>query len=157
MVVETRSPSNRRAQERRKRELYFSNRAEVVWDVDMRGKRIYVYRAQSPLQPEVYEVGDVIGVEPFLPGWQRRVADIFSAQASAEAVAGEVAVAWIAEGREATLRSLLPTLARYRFGAELAPAVLARLNACTEAQLLHLQTRIESAATLDEWIAAIPR
>ncbi|MFZ1240582.1 MAG: Uma2 family endonuclease, partial [Anaerolineae bacterium] len=169
LVVETRSPSNRRAQERRKRELYFSNRAEVVWDVDMRGKRIYVYRAQSPLQPEVYEVGDVIGVEPFLPGWQRRVADIFSAQASAEAVAGEVATAWIAEGRleghaegiaegrMATLRSLLPTLARYRFGAELAPAVLARLNACTEAQLLHLQTRIESAATLDEWIAAIPR
>lgn len=169
LVVETRSPSNRRAQERRKRELYFNNGAEVVWDVDMRGKRIYVYRAQNPLQAEVYEMGDVITCEPFLPGWQRRVADIFSAQASAEAVAGEVAATWIAEGRleghaegiaegrVATLRSLLPTLARYRFGAELAPEALARLHACDEAQLLHLQTRIETAATLDEWAAAIPR
>ncbi len=160
LVVETRSPSNRRAQERRKRQLYFANQAEVVWDVDLRHQRIYVYRAPNPQQPVAYGLADMITCEPFLPGWQRRVADIFSMQASAETVAGEVATAWIAEGRTEgrveTLRNLLPTLARYRFGAVLPPEAVARLAACDEAQLLHLQGLIESAPTLAAWMAAIP-
>ncbi len=168
LVVETRSPSNRRAQERRKRQLYFANQAEVVWDVDVRRQRIYVYRAQNPQQPEAYGVADIITCEPFLPGWQRRVADIFAMQASAETVAGEVATGWIAEGRIegriegqmegriATLRSLLPILARYRFGAALPPEAVARLDECDEPALLRLQSLIETAPTLDAWTAAIP-
>jgi len=72
LVVETRSPSNRRAQERRKRQLYFANQAEVVWDVDLRHQRIYVYRAPNPQQPVAYGLADMITCEPFLPGWQRR-------------------------------------------------------------------------------------
>lgn len=160
LVVESRSPSNRRAQERRKRQSYFANGVQVVWDVDLRHRRIYVYRAERPDAPEVYGVEDVITCEPFLPGWQRRLFDIFSPGASAEAVAGEVAGAWIAEGRAEgetqMLRQLLPTLARYRFGVSLPVEAERRLSACDEAQLLHLQALLETETNLDAWLAALP-
>lgn len=100
LVIEVRSPSNWRAQERRKRQLYFVNQTQIVWDVDEEHQEIWVYRAESPEQPEHYQVGDEITCEPFLPGWRRALADIFAEEASAEAVAGEVAVAWRAEGVE---------------------------------------------------------
>lgn len=61
---------------------------------------IYVYRAEIPLTPTRYRPGDVINCQPLLPNWQRRVADIFAEDLSAEVVAGEVAEAWRAEGRE---------------------------------------------------------
>ena len=99
LVVEVRSPSNRRARERFKRELYFANQVQIVWDVDERRQTVWVYRAECPTQPTRLNVQDDIDCEPLLPGWRRRVADIFAEQASAEAMVGEVAQAWIAEGR----------------------------------------------------------
>lgn len=100
LVIEVRSPSNWRAQERRKRQLYFANRVQIVWDVDEANQVIWVYRAEKPEQPTRYAIGDEITCEPLLPGWRRAITDIFAEQASAEAVAGEVAVAWRTEGVE---------------------------------------------------------
>lgn len=47
-----------------------------------------------------FGIVDELHCEPLLPGWRRALADIFAEEASAEAVAGEVAVAWRAEGVE---------------------------------------------------------
>ncbi|MEZ4863059.1 MAG: Uma2 family endonuclease [Caldilineaceae bacterium] len=100
LAIEVRSPSNWRAQERRKRQLYFANGVQIVWDVDEANQVIWVYHAARPDRPTRHGIGDEITCEPFLPGWRRAIADIFAEQASAEAVAGEVAVAWRAEGVE---------------------------------------------------------
>jgi len=100
LVIEVRSPSNWRAQERRKRQLYFTNQTQIVWDVDEANQEIWVYRAESPGESKHYQMGDEITCESFLPGWRRAIAHIFAEEASAEAVAGEVAVAWRAEGVE---------------------------------------------------------
>ena len=99
LVIESRSPSNRRRQEARKRAQYFAHWTAIVWDVDEVNEVIYVYQASAPLQPVRYGIGDAIDC-PLLPGWRRQVADIFAMQVSAEAVAGEVATAWRHEGIE---------------------------------------------------------
>lgn len=99
LVIESRSPSNRRRQEARKRAQYFAHGTEIVWDVDEANEVIYVYHAARPATPARYGKADEITC-PLLPGWQRRVADIFADRASAEAVAGEVADAWRTEGIE---------------------------------------------------------
>lgn len=99
LVIESRSPSNRRRQERLKRAQYFANGTAVVWDVDERNRVIYVYRADAPNSPVRYNEDDEIPCD-FIPNWRRKVADIFADFVSAEAVAGEVAVAWRTEGRE---------------------------------------------------------
>lgn len=100
LVIEVRSPSNRRAQERRKRQFYFTNGVQIVWDVDAENQVIWVYRATAPNQPTRYGIEDELDCEPLLPGWRRDLVDIFAEEASAEAVAGEVAVGWRAEGVE---------------------------------------------------------
>jgi Uma2 family endonuclease len=100
LVIEARSPSNRRSQERRKRQAYFDNGVQIVLDVDADNRMIWVYHAATPHRPIRYGIEDTLNCEPLLPGWCRDLADIFAEQASAEAVAGEVAVAWRAEGVE---------------------------------------------------------
>jgi Uma2 family endonuclease len=160
LVVEVRSPSNRRAQEKFKRELYFANNVEIVWDVDEERQIIWVYRAEAPDRPARYGVEDEIDCEPLLPGWRRRVADIFAEQASAETVAGEVAAEWKAEGRAEgraeTLREILPMLVRLRFGVELPAELPERLKRCDLAQLQFLQTAVETTESLDTWLARLP-
>lgn len=99
LVIESRSPSNRRRQEAFKRAQYFANGTALVWDVDEANAVIYVYQAAMPAKPLRYGLGDEITC-PLLPGWRRWVADIFANVVSAEAVAGEVADAWRAEGVE---------------------------------------------------------
>lgn len=99
LVIESRSPSNRRRQEARKRAQYFAHGAELVWDVDEKNEVIYVYQAAKPATPMRYGNADEITCS-LLPGWRRRVVDIFADRASAEAVAGEVADAWRREGIE---------------------------------------------------------
>ena len=42
LVIESRSPSNWRKQERLKREKYFAHGTQIIWDVDEPNKRIYV-------------------------------------------------------------------------------------------------------------------
>lgn len=99
LVIESRSPSNRRRQEAFKRAQYFTNGTEVVWDVDEANSVIYVYRPSAPTKPVRYGLDDELTCH-LLPGWRRQVADIFAEVVSAEAVAGEVATAWRAEGVE---------------------------------------------------------
>ena len=170
LVVEVRSPSNRRAQERRKRQLYFVNHVEMVWDVDPVRQTIWVYQATAPAEPRQYTMTDVIDCA-LLPGWQRRVADIFAEQASAEVVAGEVAQAWLAEGkatglaagraeglaegRAEALRDMLPMFVQMRFGAALPADVATRLARCQAAQLQHLQSAVATCASLEEWLQVL--
>lgn len=176
LVAEARSPSNRRAQERRKRALYFANNVEMVWDVDETHQTIWVYRASAPDQPVRYGIDDTIDCEPLLPGWRRRVADIFAAQASAEAVAGEVAQAWreegraegreegqaegrtagLAEGAALTLRQVLPLLLQARYGAVLPADLPERLAGCDLAQLQALQSATATCTTLEDWLTHLP-
>lgn len=99
LVIESRSPSNRRRQEARKRAQYFAHGTEIVWDVDEANEVIYVYQAATPATPIRYGKTDEITCT-LLPGWRRRVADIFADRVSAEAVVGEVAEAWRTEGIE---------------------------------------------------------
>ncbi len=100
LVIEARSPSNRRSQERRKRQFYFANGVQIVLDVDAENQMIWAYHAAMPDRPIRYGIEDELDCEPLLPGWRRDLSDIFAEEASAEAVAGEVAVAWRAEGVE---------------------------------------------------------
>jgi Uma2 family endonuclease len=176
LVVEVRSPSNRRAQEKRKRELYFENHVQIVWDVDEERQVIWVYRAEMPDEPIRYDIKQEINCEPLLPGWRRKVSAIFDKRASAEVVVGEVADTWKAEGRAEgriegraeglaqgraegraeTLRELLPMLVRLRFGAEPPADLSERLKLCDWAQLQALQASVETCNSLDEWLARLP-
>jgi Uma2 family endonuclease len=164
LVVEVRSPSNRRAQERRKRALYFANRVQIVWDVDEDHEVIWVYRAEAPGKPVRFDLQDEIDCAPLLPGWHRRLADIFAEQVSAETVVGEVAQAWIAEGRAEgiaegsarTLRDVLPMIVRTRYGTAPPADLTARLARCNLAQLQALQAAVETFPTLDRWLELLP-
>lgn len=160
LVIEVRSPSNRRAQERRKRALYFANRVQIVWDVDEPRQTIWVYRATAPQRPTRHGMADEIDCEPLLPGWRRRVADMFAEQASAEAVAGEVAQAWvaegIAEGAAQTLRQVLPVLVRAHYRAAPPEDLPARLAGCDLAHLQTLQAAVDTCPSLDAWLALLP-
>lgn len=60
-----------------KRADYFAAGTMVVWDVDvLRGRAVYVYRAEDPDTPAVYRSGDVAQAEPALPGWSMPVDDL---------------------------------------------------------------------------------
>jgi Uma2 family endonuclease len=165
LVVEVRSPSNRRAQERRKRALYFANRVQIVWDVDEVAEVIWVYRAEAPAESTRFDLADLIDCEPLLPGWRRRVADIFAEQASAEVVAGEAAQAWRDEGRvegmnegmAQALRAVLPMLVRVRYAVDPPTNLALRLALADLAQLQELQVAVETSNTLDEWLVLVPR
>ena len=147
LVIEVRSPSNWRAQERRKRQLYFVNYAQIVWDVDEVNQTIWVYRAESREQPTRYQIGDELTCQPLLPGWRRALADIFAEEASAEAVAGEVAVAWRTEGVEigraegveigSTQRNL--EIARAMLQEGIDPGLIVRVTGLSQAHLSALR------------------
>jgi Uma2 family endonuclease len=160
LVIEVRSPSNWRAQERRKRGLYFENGVQIVWDVDEERQIIWVYRAEAPDEPIRYDADDEIDCEPLLPGWRRRVGDMFAARASAETVVGEVADRWraegIAEGAAKTLRRVLPRLVRAYFGVEPPADLPERLASCDLDQLEALEAALETCDSLDEWLTTLP-
>lgn len=157
LVVEVRSLSNWRRQEQQKRALYFANGVQLVWDVDERKQVIWVYRAEAPENPIRFGAEDEINCEPLLPGWHRCVADIFADHASAEAVAGEVAVAWraegVAEGAAITLREVLPMLVSAQFRTEPPPALAAQLARCNLSQLQTLQAAVPTSENLAAWFA----
>ena len=169
LVVEVRSPSNRRTQEIFKRSFYFANGTRIVWDVDDKKREVWVYRAEQPDRPAHLRTDDMLTCEPLIPGWRRRLGDLFEERVSAKTLAGEVAVKWVAEGKaqgiaegktqgiaegeSRALRALLPTLARLRFGAEVPADLPATLAALSAEQLLRLQTGVETAATCAEWLA----
>ncbi|HEU4883258.1 MAG TPA: Uma2 family endonuclease [Longimicrobium sp.] len=61
-----------------KREAYFAEGSQVVWDVDvMRENLIRVYRADHPQYAAVYRQGEVAEAEPAVPGWRFPVDELF--------------------------------------------------------------------------------
>ncbi|MEM7539653.1 MAG: Uma2 family endonuclease [Chloroflexota bacterium] len=166
LVVEARSPSNTRAKERLKRQQYFSNGTQIVWDVDDRQQKIWVYRASSPETPVEYGIEDEITCE-LLPRWRRRVADIFSDEVSARTLAGEVADDWIEEGREEGLAigeergvrnnilTTLPILSQACFGQPLPSDISQRLQMADLATLQTLQTSVATSPSMDAWLSQL--
>lgn len=59
-----------------KRKDYFEAGTQVVWDIDPVAETITSYRIESPAAPLVHKRGDVVLVEPVLPGWSIRVDEI---------------------------------------------------------------------------------
>ncbi len=169
LVVEIRSPSNRRTKERRKRQTYFENGAVVIWDVDPRKHKIGVYEVETPDKAREYTEQDEISCERLLPGWKRQVRDLFAKNLSAEDIAGQAAVQWRAEskneGREegrvegewAALRSVLERQARRKYGETALPAnLVVRLERYNISQLSELADTIATSLTLDEWLDSFP-
>jgi Uma2 family endonuclease len=80
-AVEVRSPEDYGASaERRlaaKRADYFAAGTLVVWDVDLRGGCVNVYRAARPDAPDVSRRGEQADAEPAVPGWSMPVDDLF--------------------------------------------------------------------------------
>jgi Uma2 family endonuclease len=165
LVVEIRSPSNRRRKERRKRRVYFENGTLVVWDVDTIAQKIWVYEVENPEQGREYKTGDTLSCEQVLPGWSRLVDDFFAKDLSAEQVVGQVAEQWRAEshaqgeaeGELKALRSMVVRQARLKFGAEQLPAELeTRLSGYTVEQLTALSDALMLGASLEQWLATFP-
>ncbi|HXI27829.1 MAG TPA: Uma2 family endonuclease, partial [Vicinamibacterales bacterium] len=61
-----------------KRADYFAAGTLVVWDVDVRGEEVRVFRAAHPESPDVYRRGQTADAEPAVPGWSMRVDDVFA-------------------------------------------------------------------------------
>ncbi len=156
LAVELRSPSNTRAEERRKRRQYFDNGTLVVWDVDPKRQRIWVWRAETPEQRQEYRPEDLIDCEPLIPGWQRLTADFFSENLSAEQIAGQAAQLWRADERLNALREMLLLQASLKFGSNLPADLPDRLAQLDNEQLTGLVGSIATAATLSDWLATFP-
>ena len=60
-----------------KRGDYFEAGTLVVWDVDMEGGCVRVYRFDAPEQPATFIKGQEADAEPALPGWRLAVSDLF--------------------------------------------------------------------------------
>lgn len=163
LAVELRSPSNRRTEERRKRESYFANGTLIVWDVEPEKHKIWVYEATNPDQPKEYSEDDEITCEQFLPGWKRKVADFFTPRQNAEQIVGPQAQEWRAEseakgrteGEFEAVKRILLRQSKRRFGAENLPQDLeTRLSGYNLEQLTDLADTIATSATLEEWLAS---
>jgi len=61
-----------------KRDDYFAAGTQVVWDVDPKARTIACYRAATPSQPTIFQMGDVADAEPAVPGWRAKVADLLN-------------------------------------------------------------------------------
>ena len=61
-----------------KRADYFLAGTLVVWDVDLIGRCVRKYRADSPDQPSVFIQGEQADAEPAVPGWRIDVERVFS-------------------------------------------------------------------------------
>jgi Uma2 family endonuclease len=173
LIVESRSPSNRRTKERRKRRIYFENGALVIWGVDSKKRKIWVYEAADPEKPVEYSGDAEISCEGLLPGWRRKVSDFFTKDLSAEQVAGQAAVQWRAEGKAegreeglaegkaegreegelAALRASLERQARRRYGeGQLPPDLAARLEPYNVNRLTELEESLAASRTIEEWL-----
>jgi Uma2 family endonuclease len=169
LVIELRSPSNRRIKERLKRQNYFQNGTLVVWDVAPEKRKIWVYEVENPQKATEYGEDDTITCERLFPGWKRLVADFFSKDLTAEQMVGETAKEWRAESREEgraegraegmleALRMMLLNQAHHRFESEKLPNNLeARLAHYKVEQLTDLVSSIATSPTLEEWLANFP-
>jgi Uma2 family endonuclease len=164
LIVESRSPSNRRTKERRERRIYFENGAIVIWDVDSRKRKIWVYEVEDQENPVEYSGEAEISCEQLLPGWRRKVSDFFDKDLSAEQVVGQAADQWREEGKaegreegEAALRGIVERQARRRYGeGPLPPDLETRLKHFTVSQLTELEESLAASQTLEEWLQSFP-
>ncbi len=157
LVVETRSPSNRRNKEKLKRQDYFDNGAQMIWDVEPKKQIIWVYEAATPDQNVEYQGEAEISCEALFPGWKRKVADFFNRHLSAEEIVGEEAAKWRAETELATLRRVLLRQSSRRFANEPLPADLeSRLDLLDAAQLELLADTLATSLTSNDWLATFP-
>ncbi|MEM7298604.1 MAG: Uma2 family endonuclease, partial [Bacteroidota bacterium] len=159
LVIEARSPSNTRKEERTKRTQYFANGTQIVWDVDDAQQKIWVYHASAPNNPVEYGIGDEIKCE-LLPGWKRSVAHIFAEEeVPMEAIAGEIIEdsreEGIAIGARNAIIGVLPMLAQLRFGEELPDDVSQQLQALDLATLQSLQASVQTSPDMETWLAQI--
>jgi Uma2 family endonuclease len=60
-----------------KRSDYFEAGTAVVWDVDPVNDRVFKYRADDPLHPEVFVRGQEADALPAVPSWRMSVDEIF--------------------------------------------------------------------------------
>ena len=60
-----------------KRSDYFEAGTLVVWDVDIEGGCINVFRSDAPDRPATFIKGQEADAEPALPGWRLAVSDLF--------------------------------------------------------------------------------
>lgn len=168
-VVEIRSPSNRRSQERRKRKIYFENGAEVIWDVDPVNHKIWAYEVENPEIGREYNAEDEIACERFLPGWKRKVSDFFDKYLTAEQIAGAAVDKWRSEGyaageekgREEGERSALTKLILRQAGRryadnELPSGLETTLGRFSSEQLTEIADAIATSPTLADWLANFP-
>jgi Uma2 family endonuclease len=157
LVVELRSPSNRRRQEREKRRIYFENGAQVIWDVDPRKRKIWVYEATNQSKATEYSQEDEITCSQLFPGWQRKVADFFNLNLSAEQIVGPLAHQWRTDAELETLRGVILRQARRRFGAEnLPPALADNLTRYTLLELNDLADNLALSPGLQDWLQTFP-
>lgn len=172
LVVEIRSPSNRRNEERKKRSIYFASGTQVVWDVDPKRRRIWVYEAVNPLQGQEYKETDEISCAELLPGWRRTVGDFFTNRLTAEQIVGQAASEWRAaseqkgraegeqkgrvEGELEALHRVLLLQASARFGLELPADLTERLAKCEIEQLFELATTLATVSDLATWLTHLP-
>jgi Uma2 family endonuclease len=177
LAIELRSPSNLRSEERIKRQKYFNNGTLIVWDVEPKKRKIWVYEVENPQKATEYGESDTITCERLFPGWKRLVADFFSKELTAEDIVGEAAKQWraeseaiglakgreegLAQGREdgelETLRRVLIRQSHRRFGAERLPKDFeVRLNRYNVKQLTDLTDGITTSLTLEEWLTNFP-
>lgn len=61
-----------------KRADYFEAGTKTVWDVDVLGKLVHVYRFDRPAAQTTYRGGDVADAEPAVPGWTMAVVEVFA-------------------------------------------------------------------------------
>jgi Uma2 family endonuclease len=62
-----------------KRADYFAAGTQAVWDVDLEGGTVRLYRDADPKRPVVFSRGEQAHAEPALPGWSMPVDDFFPA------------------------------------------------------------------------------
>ena len=162
LVVETRSPSNRRNKEKLKRQDYFDNGTQVIWDVEPKKQIIWVYEAATPDQSVEYKGKAEISCEALFPGWKRKAADFFSKSLTAEQIVGDEAAKWRKESRAAselaTLRQIIMLQVSSRFPDVLAsrPDLETRLAGYTVEQLTGLLQSFATSTSAVEWSATLP-
>ncbi len=168
LVVEIRSPSNRRTQERKKRKVYFDNGAVVIWDIDHLKRTIWVYQAGNNEKGREYSGDEEISCEQLLPGWKRKVGDFFGQNLSAESIVGDIADRWRAESRAegeavgraegelAAWQKIILLQAQARFGKEVPPDLEAQLAGRNLAELTLLAASLATASSPADWLSALP-
>jgi Uma2 family endonuclease len=75
LAVEILSPDNTRPKVRRKARAYLANGGRLVWAIDVRRRRVIVYRPSA--EPQILREEAFLDGEDVLPGFTVRIAELF--------------------------------------------------------------------------------